>query len=74
MIYNKINIPTEVSTEHDVNDVLDNIIAIWEACEKIKKYFPSVWHAISDQYNLDTIFDKTISVDLFISKIKVLLL
>ena len=39
MIYNKINIPTEVSTEHDVNDVLDNIIAIWEACEKIKNTF-----------------------------------
>lgn len=73
MSFNKIEIPTEVNSQHDIADVVDNIRAIWEACKKIKKYFPSVWHAISDQYGLDTFIDKSLSSNLFDSKVSILL-
>lgn len=69
----KIDIPQEVNKQEDIIDVIDSIHALWQACQKVKKYFPSVRSATVEQYWLDIRKDASISESLFDRKIEVLL-
>ena len=70
----KIAIPEVIETKEDIDTVIQSIHSLWQACHNIKKFFPSVWTAISWQYQFDTRWDKKISEELFDRKIEILLL
>lgn len=59
--------------ETEIEKLIPKIKELWEVCKKLKKTYPSVWSALSNQYNLE-IFSKKISDWLFEKKLEVLLL
>jgi hypothetical protein len=68
----KISVP--IYEEREIDEVIPQLQMLWETCKKIKKYYPSVWVAITEQYDLDYWRDKKINDELFIKKLEILLL
>lgn len=57
----------------DTDDLIPAIKELWKTCQNIKKYYPSVWKALANQYWLE-IFPKVLSDKLFDQKLELLFL
>lgn len=63
-----------VFEEGDTDDLIPKMKELGEMCEKVKKYYPSVWAALSTQHKLYWSSDKTLSDPLFDRKLELLFL
>lgn len=75
LIIMKISIPTTMDSD-DISDVMKNIISVAKLAYSCQVFYPSAWWACKTQYIHDWLSDKskTISDDLFMKKLEVMLL
>lgn len=60
--------------EADTEMLIPKLIEFGRTAKEIKRYYPSVWAAISKQFSLDWIGDRSVSEGLFEKTLEIMLL
>lgn len=67
----KVSVPIFAETE--LESFIPKLIEFWETAKKLKQHYPSVWSALSSQYDL-SYSHKPISNWLFEKKLEIMIL
>ena len=67
----KVSYP--IQWECEIDELIVKLKELWRIASDVKRYYPSTWKALVEQYNLDW-WDKAISDSLLDRKLEILLL